>query len=134
MYAELEMEVEAEVEPEWEVVVDHEDYEICRLFPPQIRKIETGKIIKECEQHGYVICSLNGQNYKKYRLIALQFIANPEDLPYIDHKNKIRNDNRIENLRFVANSENQLNCKSKKGFEYEYYENLPVPCQPFVFI
>jgi hypothetical protein len=136
MDAELEIEVDSEVEPEpeWEIIVDHEDYEICKSFPYQIRKIETRKIIKEYQRKsGYVACSLNRYPYLKHRIIALQFIPNEDDLPEVDHKNKIRNDNRIENLRFVTHSENQSNSKSNHGFEYEYYDNLPAPCQPFIF-
>jgi hypothetical protein len=123
MDAEGEMEVEADVEPEieWEVVVDHEDYEICRSFPYQIRKIANGKILKETQRKdGYVICTLNGTQYLKHRIIAIQFIQNPDDLSQIDHKNKIRNDNRIENLRFVTVSENMKNTKSYRNFEFEY--------------
>jgi hypothetical protein len=136
MDAELEMEVEVEVEPEieWEIVIDHEEYEICRSFPYQIRKIVNGKILKEYQRKdSYVECSLNGVRYLKHRIIAIQLISNPDQLPNIDHKNKIKNDNRIENLRFVTQSENMKNTKSYRNFEFEYYDNLPVPCQPFIF-
>jgi hypothetical protein len=134
MEPEGEMDVELEVEQEWETIVDHEEYEICRSFPYQIRKIANGKILKEYQRKdGYMKCHLNGQSYKKHRIVALQFIPNPDNLPEVDHKNKIRNDNRIENLRFVTHSENQRNCKSYGNFEYEYYDDLPAPCQRFVF-
>src|ERR1700750_2229073 len=36
--------------------------------------------------------------YFVHRLIAINFIPNPENKPHINHKNSKRNDNRIENL------------------------------------
>jgi hypothetical protein len=124
-----------ETEAKWETLVDHEDYEIWTDFPFQIRKKKNQRIIKEClnKTSGYVLCHLNRKTFKKHRLIAIQFIPNPNQLPQIDHKNGIRNDNRIENLRFVSRSDNMLNVKSNRGIQFEYFNDLPVPCQSFDF-
>ena len=43
----------------------------------------------------------------------------------IDHKNRIKTDNRIENLRWINNQENQLNRKSWKNITYTYVDSLP---------
>lgn len=40
------------------------------------------------------------KNYAIHRLVAQAFIPNPNNLPEINHKNKIRNDNRVENLEW----------------------------------
>lgn len=44
-----------------------------------------------------------------HRLMAMAFIPNPENKRCVDHINGIRNDNRLENLRWATHSENTRN-------------------------
>jgi len=50
-----------------------------------------------------------GKTYYIHRLIALHFIPNPDYLPCIDHINRVKADNRIENLRWISKSDNSIN-------------------------
>lgn len=53
-------------------------------------------------------------NYLVHRLVAEAFIPNIESKPHIDHINTIRDDNRVENLRWVTHLENQRNPITNK--------------------
>lgn len=60
---------------------------------------------------GYTCISLCDKNrvkkqYRIHQLVAKAFIPNPDNLPMINHKNEIKNDNRVENLEWVTAKQN----------------------------
>lgn len=61
---------------------------------------------------GYVRVKLNyGDRSKKFmvhRLVAMAFIPNPDNKPVVDHINRNRTDNRVENLQWVTQQENTM--------------------------
>jgi hypothetical protein len=60
-------------------------------------------------KNGYRQVSIYKKHYLVHRLVAETFIPNPENKPFIDHINRDRSDNRVENLRWVTAQENQNN-------------------------
>ena len=60
-----------------------------------------------------------------HRLVALHYIPNPENKKCVDHINRIKTDNRIQNLRWATHSENQQNRSFNKdntsGHKYISY-------------
>ena len=85
----------------------------------------TGRILKTSNDgHNYrCICLDNKKNrktYKIHRLVAQAFIDNPEKKKEVNHKNGIKNDNRVINLEWCSRSENiqhamQIGLKNDKG-------------------
>ena len=88
---------------------------------------------------GYMVIGLykDGKlkNLYVHRLLATAFIPNPENKPCVDHINGIKNDNRLENLRWATHKENSnafrsnpaqvitKGCIYKKGngWQWQYY-------------
>ncbi len=69
---------------------------------------------------GYLIVSLQEnkdfgkqKNYRVHRLVAMTYIPNPEGKEEVDHINKNKMDNRVENLRWVTSAENKANAEFK---------------------
>ena len=102
---------------EWRPVVGYEGlYEVSSLG--RIKIIRTNKLMKLYKNNkGYYIVSLSRTGVKKKflvsRLVALAFIPNPDNKPYVDHINTIPTDNRVENLHWVTQSENLANPISR---------------------
>ena len=71
---------------------------------------------------------MNCIKYKKHRIIAYQWVPNPnpEEYDQVDHINRDPSDNHIFNLRWVSNKMNQYNLRSKGKNLFEYYDEIPV--------
>lgn len=73
----------------------------------QIREIKTKKYLSQwLDKDGYLLVTLSNKLYRAHRLIALTFIDNPNNYPVVNHKNFIKDDNKIENLEWVTYSQN----------------------------
>lgn len=62
-------------------------------------------------KNGYRTVRIRGKDYKVHRLVAETFIPNPENKPTVDHINRIRDDNRICNLRWATQKEQVENSR-----------------------
>ena len=55
------------------------------------------------------------QNKYVHRLVAEAWIPNPKNLPYVNHINANKIDNRVENLEWCTASENMLHDSKLRG-------------------
>ena len=106
----------------WKNVKDYENlYQVSNLGNVK----RNNKILKpHLNAKGYCRVTLCKDGIRTkftiHRLVAEQFIPNPDDKPCIDHINTDRTDNRVENLRWVTHLENNNNTNSK------YKNSIPV--------
>lgn len=120
----------------WRPIVGYEGlYEVSslgRVKSLNYRRTGKEKILNPGNNDGYLHVNLckNGEIQSKlvHQLVVEAFIPNPENKPFIDHINTIRNDNRVENLQWVTSKENANNpitkqhySESKKGEKNPFF-------------
>lgn len=69
------------------------------------------KLKPEKTRNGYLRVSLSNKfikhkHFSIHRLVAEAFIPNPDNLTQVDHKNEIKTDNQVENLRWSTPLDN----------------------------
>jgi hypothetical protein len=101
-----------EEKEEWRIIPipGNEIYEASNLA--RIRNKKTKRILKKSiteasyERIGLSVQLGRQKIHRVHRLVALAFIPNPNNFPIVNHKDKKRANNRVENLEWVTQSIN----------------------------
>lgn len=97
----------------WKEIKGFNNYKVSNFG--RVISIRTNKILKPTDNgRGYLRFLLLGDDNNTHtvyihRIIAEAFIPNPDNKPCIDHINTNKQDNRIENIRWVTYKENTNN-------------------------
>jgi hypothetical protein len=100
------------MEEEWRDIEGYEGfYKISNLG--RLLILSKNKIKKQViNSEGYAYVTISKNDIKKcftvHRLVAKAFIPNPENKEQVNHKNKVRSDNRMENLEWNTIKENSI--------------------------
>lgn len=94
----------------WKKIEGYENYEVSnegRVRSLNYHRSGEMKVLRlEKTKNGYLQVSLykdeKPKRFKVHRLVATAFLTNSDNLPYINHKNEDKTDNRVENLEWCT--------------------------------
>ena len=77
-----------------------------------------GKFLSATASDGYALVTLSKDKTPTvisiHRLLAIAYIPNPDNKPYVDHVDRDRANNSLDNLRWVTSQENSQNRTIQK--------------------
>lgn len=106
------------------ILITYKKYEISNYG--RLRKKGSNKFLKfRMDKDGYLQIELKISGERKYfkihRLVASTFIENTDLLPTVDHINRNKTDNYVENLRWASYSLQNVNSTKRKIKKTKYY-------------
>jgi hypothetical protein len=106
---------------EWKTIPMYSKYLASNLG--RIKTIK-GKILLGYTQNGYKIVKITNNINKRcsigiHRLVAMAFIPNPNNLPTVNHINKVRDNNNLNNLEWMSVKDNNIHSKQRKTTSFQ---------------
>lgn len=95
----------------WKDIPGYEGlYQVSNLG--NVKSLYNNRLLKLCwrntkkEYKAVYLSKKTKKTFFVHRLVAIAFIPNPDNKPCVDHINGDRLDNRVDNLKWVTNKEN----------------------------
>jgi hypothetical protein len=105
------------VEDEYKIITDYPNYYVNKLGNVYSKRSKKILIPKRLDS-GYESVKLcnNGKmrDFYVHVLVANVFLEKNTDKIYVNHKNRIKHDNKLENLEYVSHSENMIHYHKNK--------------------
>lgn len=104
----------------WKDIESYEDYQVSTCGRVKSLKFGKEKFLKlKKHRGGYIQVNLwkdgNRKQYSVQRLVAIAFIANPENKPHVNHKDENKENNCVWNLEWCdAKYNNNYGTNNKK--------------------
>jgi hypothetical protein len=113
---------------EWKKI-DGYNYSISKNG--EVRNDKTNKILKpRLDTYIYYVCLFKNNKRKRiqlHRLLAIAFIPNPDNKPFVDHIDENRTNNKLENLRWSMRGRGTISedmeWKKIDGYNYSISKN-----------
>lgn len=89
----------------WKAIEDtNGEYEVSNLG-----NVRQTRILKQWNHDkGYLCVNIKGKHKYVHRLVAQAFLDNPNNLPAVNHKDEVKNNNKVSNLEWISIKDN--NC------------------------
>jgi hypothetical protein len=114
------------MEEQWKQIQDFPNYNISSFG--NVKNNLTDKLLKPCLKSGYYHISLTNNKIRKifkiHRLVASEFLDNPDNKSDVNHKDKNKLNNSINNLEWMTRKEN--NQHKSIGLFYSSNKNKPI--------
>ena len=92
----------------------------------KVYRISDNTEFTPCLRNGYYVIYTSDKKLELLsRVVAKAYIPNPENKPEVDHINRIKTDNRVENLRWVTRKENMNNITRNRPIGQRFSDMTP---------
>jgi hypothetical protein len=113
----------------WKPIPGFIDYAVSNFGRVKSFKGQNVKLLKpQTRVKGYKFVNLSNKVQRKsidiHRLVLMAFVEMPPVGKECDHINRVRDDNRLDNLRWVTKRENVLNSGLSKKISDTFYHGV----------